>query len=138
MRFQTDRKSRRIPADLNVTSFVDIIFNLLVFFILSTSFATGATSSGLVVDLPASSSSDKTVEERDLVVAMLREGIIVVRGKQLTVDLVTAEVTAWKKENPAGMVIVQADSEVPHGRVVGVMDQVKAAGVARVVIATQR
>lgn len=137
MRFQGDRKHRRIPLELNVTSFVDIIFNLLVFFILSTSFATGATSSGLVVDLPAAASADKTVEQRDLVVALLREGPFVIRGRQVSKDLIQSEVEAWKKEHPTGMVIVQADAEVPHGRVVEVMDRVKAAKVSRVVIATQ-
>lgn len=137
MRFRTDRPSRRIPADINVTSFVDIIFNLLVFFILSTSFATGATSSGLVVELPAAAAADKTVDERDLVIVLLREGPLVVRGEPTSLDLIEGEVTRWKKDHPAGMVIVQADGEVPHGRVVEVMDKVKATGVARVVIATQ-
>ena len=124
-------------VELNVTSFVDIIFNLLVFFILSTSFTTGVTSAGLVVDLPAAASADQKVRERDLVLALTREGLLVVRGAEVQLEALDPTLAEWKKEFPTGMVIVQADAEVAHGRVVEVMDKVKAAGIARVVIAAQ-
>ena len=133
-----DRKRRRIAVELNVTSFVDIIFNLLVFFILSTSFTTGATSAGLVVELPAAASADTKIVERDLVVALTREGLTVVHGKQIDVASELPDILdAWKKDSPTGMVIIQADSEVTHGRVVEVMDKVKLKGIGRVVIAAE-
>lgn len=131
------RRSRRLQVELNVTSFVDIIFNLLVFFILSTSFTTGATSAGLVVDLPAAASADQQVRERDIVVAMTVDGLIVVRGAAVALDALPALLEEWKKEHVTGWVIVQADAAVPHGRVVEVMDRVKATGIARVLIAAQ-
>lgn len=131
------RTSRRLQVELNVTSFVDIIFNLLVFFILSTSFTTGATSAGLVVDLPAAASADQQVRERDVVVAMTTDGLIVVRGAAVAVDGLVDLLEQWRKDNPTGWVIVQADAAVPHGRVVEVMDRVKSAGIARVLIAAQ-
>ena len=126
-----------MKVELNVTSFIDIIFNLLVFFILSTSFTTGATSAGLVVDLPAAASADQQVRERDLVVAMTTDGQIVVRGAPVAVDALPALLEEWKKENATGWVIVQADAAVPHGRVVEVMDRVKSVGIARLLIAAQ-
>jgi biopolymer transport protein ExbD len=138
VRFSRDNKHRRMSVELNVTSFVDIIFNLLVFFILSTSFSTGATSAGLVVDLPAAAAPDRQVDTSDLVVALLKEGPIVVRGKQVALDLVESEVREWHQHTQNGMVILQADAEVPHGRVVELMDRVKASGVPRVVIATHQ
>ncbi|MBI1948857.1 MAG: biopolymer transporter ExbD [Deltaproteobacteria bacterium] len=131
------RRSRRLQVELNVTSFVDIIFNLLVFFILSTSFTTGATSAGLVVDLPAAASADQQVRERDVVVAMTTDGLIVVRGAAVAADALPALLEEWRKDNPTGWVIVQADAAVPHGRVVEVMDRVKSVGIARVLIAAQ-
>ena len=126
-----------MKVELNVTSFIDIIFNLLVFFILSTSFTTGATSAGLVVDLPAAASADQQVRERDLVVAMTVDGQIVVRGASVSVDALPALLEEWKKESATGWVIVQADAAVPHGRVVEVMDRVKSVGIARLLIAAQ-
>lgn len=130
------RKKRRLEVELNVVSFIDIIFNLLVFFILSTSFTTGAASSGLVVDLPAAATAEQEVQSRDLVVALTRDGLTVVRNRSIAVDELPPLLEEWKKEGQ-GFVIVQADAEVPHGRVVEVMDKVKATGIARVVIAAQ-
>jgi biopolymer transport protein ExbD len=132
-----DRRRRRLSVELNVTAFVDIIFNLLVFFILSTSFTTGVSSAGLVVDLPAASTADQEVRERDLVVALTREGLMVVRGTATNLDSFATTLVEWKQEFPTGYVIVQADAEVPHGRVVEIIDRVKAAGIPRVVIAAQ-
>ncbi|MCC7072082.1 MAG: biopolymer transporter ExbD [Deltaproteobacteria bacterium] len=131
------RTSRRLQVELNVTSFVDIIFNLLVFFILSTSFTTGASSAGLVVDLPAAASADQEVRARDIVIAMTTDGLIVVRGAAVAQEGLAALLEEWRKDNPTGWVIVQADAAVPHGRVVEVMDQVKSVGIARVLIAAQ-
>ena len=131
------KKHRRMNIELNVTSFVDIIFNLLVFFILSTSFTTGATSAGLVVQLPAAAHADQKIAAADLVVALTREGLTVVNGRSISIDELTPLLSDWRKQAPDGMVIVQADAEVQHGRVVEVMDKVRSLGIARVVIATQ-
>jgi len=131
------KKSRRMQIELNVTSFVDIIFNLLVFFILSTSFTTGATSAGLVVELPAAATADQKIVARDLVIALTKEGLTVVQGHAVAVDALPSILEDWRKDSPTGMVIIQADSEVIHGRVVEVMDKVKSEGIARVVIAAQ-
>lgn len=131
------KKQRRLQVEMNVVSFIDIIFNLLVFFILSTSFSTGATGAGLVVELPSAASADQKVHERDLIVALTKEGQTVVRNRAIAVDELPAILIDWQKQGEAGFVIVQADSEVPHGRVVEVMDKVKAQGIGRVVIAAQ-
>lgn len=136
----TARKKRRLEVELNVVSFIDIIFNLLVFFILSTSFTTGAASSGLVVDLPAAATADQKVRDRDLVIALTRDGLTVMRNRSVSVDEIQPLLKEWQGELGAaspGYVIVQADAEVPHGRVVEVMDKVKAQGISRVVIAAQ-
>ncbi len=135
--FRGGKKARRMQIELNVTSFVDIIFNLLVFFILSTSFTTGATSSGLVVELPAAAAADKKIQEHDLVIALTKEGLLVVRGKSVGTDDLPPILDDWRKDHPTGMVIIQADAEVLHGRVVEVMDKVKEEGIGRVVIAAQ-
>ena len=137
MKFGADRRSRRMLVDINVTSFVDIIFNLLIFFVLSTSFTTGASSAGLVVDLPAAASKDSINDTADVVIALTKEGQVVVSGKAMTLDDVGPVLDDWKKRGSHGMVIVQADAEVPHGKVVEIIDRVKAKGILRVVIAAQ-
>lgn len=138
MDFRGGQKAyRRLKIEMNVVSFIDIIFNLLVFFILSTSFTTGANSAGLVVELPAAASADQKVRQRDLVVVLTREGHTIVRHRAIAVDELPAILIDWRDAGEGGFVIVQADAEVPHGRVVEVMDKMKSQGIDRVVIAAQ-
>lgn len=131
------KKHRRLQVELNVVSFIDIIFNLLVFFILSTSFTTGANSAGLVVQLPAAASADQKVQEKDLIIAMTKEGRTVLRNRDVDIEELPRLLAEWQAQGGGGFVIVQADAEVPHGRVVDVMDKIKAQGIGRVVIAAQ-
>jgi biopolymer transport protein ExbD len=134
MKFGSGARARRSDADINVTSLVDVIFNLLLFFVLSTQFS---QSSGLAVELPRASSADAATTPQDLIVALTKDGQLVVNGRAVTKDDLDAELAAFQKAQPRGLVVVQADQDVPHGGVVDVIDRAKAKGLARVVIATQ-
>lgn len=134
MRFTSPRESRRDTGSINVTSLVDIIFILLIFFLLTTSFS---ESAGLQVDLPEASAADIQVAPNDLTVALTTAGDVVVRGEVVSLEELREMMREHKKRHPAATVIVQADSEVAHGRVVEVVDMAKAEGVPRLGIATQ-
>lgn len=135
MRFSSPRAPRRELGDINVTSLVDIIFILLIFFLLTTSFST--ESAGLEVELPEASAADMKVTPSDLVVALTREGEILVRGEAVDTARLRELMREHKEQKSRGSVIVQADAEVPHGRVVEVVDMAKAEGVPKLGIATQ-
>lgn len=134
MRFSKSRESRRDLGSINVTSLVDIIFNLLLFFMLTTSFT---ESAGLEIELPSAAAADVEVAPEDLTVALTREGEIVVRGEAVSLEELGEVFRKYKAENRRAAVIVQADQDVPHGRVVEVMDVAKAEGLPRLGIATQ-
>ena len=138
MRFSADQGSRltgrRQPAEINVTSLVDIIFNLLLFFMLTTSFS---QSSGLEVRLPSATAADAQVRPRDLVVALTADGHTVVEGQSLNPEELAAKIASLAERDEDATVIVQADREVPHGKVVGVLDAAKSAGLKSVAIATR-
>lgn len=133
MRF-SDRRARRELSDINVTSLVDIIFNLLLFFLLTTSFSETA---GLEIELPEAAAADLKVQDRDLTVALTEEGDIVVRGAAVSLEELARLLEAHKEQGPRATVIVQADAKVPHGRVVEVVDIAKRLGLPRLGIATQ-
>lgn len=133
MRFSPPGR-RRVPVEINVTSLVDIIFNLLLFFMLTTSFS---QSAGLEVLLPSAATSDSTPTSRDLVVALTRDGHTVVEGQSLTPEQLQERIRRLVTESPGATVIVQADREVSHGRVVEVLDAAKEIGLKSVAIATQ-
>lgn len=134
MRFSDRRPSRREGGEINVTSLVDIIFNLLLFFMLTTSFS---ESAGLEIELPDAAAADVKVEADDLVVALTKEGTVLLRGVAVSVEELEEALRKHKKEEPKGSLIVQADKEVPHGRVVEVIDAAKRVGVPRLGIATE-
>jgi biopolymer transport protein ExbD len=134
MHFQSRRVGRRQLGTINVTSLVDIIFNLLLFFLLTTSFS---ESAGLEIELPEASSADIAIADDDLTVALLRDGTIVVRGEVVDVDQLGQLFKDHKAAHAKGAVIVQADKEVPHGRVVAVVDAAKKVGVRRLGIAAE-
>ena len=134
MRFQNRRPSRRELGDINVTSLVDIIFNLLLFFMLTTSFS---ESAGLEIELPEASAKDFEVQREDLTIALTKAGEIVVGGEALSLDELKELLQRHKDRHPKATVIVQADAEVPHGRVVEVVDAAKKLGLPRLGIATQ-
>ncbi len=134
MRFSSPRESRRELSSINVTSLVDVIFILLLFFLLTTSFS---DSAGLQVDLPEASSADLRVAPTDLIVALTEAGDIVVAGESVSLDELRRRMREHKERRPGASVIVQADAEVPHRRVVEVVDLAKSEGLPRLGIATQ-
>lgn len=134
MRFSDRRNSRRELGDINVTSLVDIIFNLLLFFLLTTSFS---ESVGLEIELPEAAAADLKVGEEDLTVSLTKEGEIVVAGTALSLQELERALSQHKERHARGAVIIQADAEVPHGRVVEVVDAAKRLGLPRLGIATK-
>lgn len=134
MRFGSGARTRRDVGTIDVTSLVDVVFNLLLFFVLTTQFT---QSAGLAVDLPRASSADAATTPQDLIVALTRDGEHVMNGRLVARDDLDAEFAAYAKASPRGLVVVQADQDVPHGGVVDVIDRAKANGLSRVVIATQ-
>jgi biopolymer transport protein ExbD len=134
MRFSKSRESRRELGSINVTSLVDIIFNLLLFFMLTTSFS---ESTGLDVELPEAAAADVKVAPEDLMVALTRTGEIVVRGEAVSLEELTEIFRRHKALGQRSAVIVQADHDVPHGRFVEVVDAAKREGLPRLGIATQ-
>ena len=133
MRFSNVESRRRVPAEINVTSLVDIIFNLLLFFMLTTSFS---QSSGLQVELPSASESDAQVGSDDLVIVLTASGEILIDGKVLSLHAVEQAIAQLKARAQDAIVFIQADAEVAHGRVVEVINAAKRQAVHSVAIAT--
>jgi len=117
---------------LDLTPVVDVVFNLLIFFALSLNFA--ATSGGINVKLPSATSAEP-VKIEQLTINLTKDGSIVY--KDLTID--AAELTKKLKEvkDKDSLVIIRADNDVPHGKVVEIMDIAKSAGLSKLAFAVQ-
>lgn len=132
---QFDRRGRRRElSDINVTSLVDIIFNLLLFFLLTTSFS---QSAGVEVQLPAAAHADTRLTSRDLIVALTADGHTVIAGRQVDEAELAKQLKLHRDGPDPGAIVIQADRDVVHGRVVAVIDEAKKLGLRSIAIATK-
>ncbi len=116
---------------IDMTPMLDIVFIMLIFFIVTTSFVKEA---GLEVNRPTASSA-QTVKKGNIMVAIGAAGDVWVDKRRIEVDAVRANIERLRAESPDGAVVIQADTESNAGVVVKVMDQIKMAGVESISIA---
>jgi biopolymer transport protein ExbD/biopolymer transport protein TolR len=119
---------------VDVTPLIDIVFQLVLFFMVTTTFV---SSPGIKVDLPRSSSETLLQNQEDLHIWMTDEGVVYVDKRPVDLDGLKAVFSARAAADPSTMVIIEADTNVEHGRVVGVMDLARSAGLERLAIATE-
>lgn len=135
MNFRPARNRRAVDVIVDVTPLIDVVFLLLIFFMITSTFV---NSPGIEVELPKASNSDNSLQPQDIVIAISSEGDIIYEHKQVSLDELSARLESTIQEKPDATVIVQADSEVFHGLVVRVMDIAKATGFSKLAIATRQ
>ncbi len=112
-------------AGIDMTPMLDIVFIMLIFFIVTTSFIKEA---GIDVNRPTANSA-QVVKKGNIMIAVSDTGAVWIDKRRVEVGAVRANVERLKAENPEGAVVIQADKESKSGIVVEVMDQVRLAGV---------
>ena len=130
------RLPRRAPdkARIEIIPMIDIIFFLLVFFMISTLSMT--INRGLPVNLPKAASSHKDLRE-SVNITVTRDGAIFLNKESMALLDIATTVQAALQKDPALLAIITADNEAFHGTIVEVMDTIRLAGVSRLAIAVQ-
>lgn len=120
---------------LMVIPMIDIIFFLLVFFIMSTLYMVDQQT--IPINLPQASAaqSDKPLS---IAVAVTREGRIMFEQEEIPLELLKKRVQLELAKQHDVVFILRSDWQVEHGKVVEVLDELKLAGAHRVAIATER
>src|SRR5512140_2357004 len=128
-----------IFADINITPLTDIFLVLLIIFMVTTTAIAeaGKDEGGFHVNLPKGGKADVAGVARDLTVAILADGRVVVAGRVLDEAALRAAFAGAHGRSPETLVLFQADEGVPHGHVVRVMEQAREAGLTRLAIATR-
>lgn len=137
MRFKSES---RPLANFEPFALTDIILNVFIFFFISFSFlATFDKSREGQVDvaLPKTVSASPPTENKRLTVSLTKEGGLYLQAQPITLQQLEAQFKAEKAEGANITVVVRADSEVTHGRVVEVMDLARIEGLDRLAIATK-
>jgi biopolymer transport protein ExbD len=126
------RRSRKTP-ELSMAPLIDMVFLLLIFFLVTTSFV---RETGVQVNRPKASQS-MTIKNPDLLIAVTRAGTIHVEQRQIDIGMVKPIVSQFVEQNPGAKVVVVADENSRTGLVIQVMDECKIAGASEVSIATR-
>jgi len=125
---------KREESRFDLTPLVDVVFLLLIFFMLSTTFI---VAPGIKVKLPTSSSTEISREKKEFRVVITKDDKIFVEQKLVSIEELGKYLTKGARESREGMVIIQADERVRHGKVVEVMDVAKTSGFNKLAIATR-
>jgi biopolymer transport protein ExbD len=125
-----------IPAQINIVPMIDVIFAILTFFIMSSLFLT--KQEGLPVNLPKAANAQQQQATEPITVTLNKKGTISLNRQPIDVNGLAAEVRRLMGTNQQGLVVINADEQVNHGRVVEVMDRLRQVEGARLAISTQK
>ncbi|MFP4124760.1 ExbD/TolR family protein [Coleofasciculus sp.] len=132
MRLPNDSET---PFQINIVPMIDAIFAILAFFIISTLYLT--RSEGLPVNLPTAITAESQVQDRIITVTIQANGAIFINQEPIDLSQLEVGIESLVTGDSPFLVIVNADENVPHGRVVSVMDRLRLVEGIRLAIATQ-
>ncbi|MBF0281143.1 MAG: biopolymer transporter ExbD [Zetaproteobacteria bacterium] len=128
------RKSKKSDLLVDLTPLIDVVFLMLIFFMVSTSFKVTAD---VKLDLPDSQHAEKENQQpSDLVISINSEGEFFIQGDQVQVENLEKTLLKASGENKNTRVVLQADAQARHKQVVLVLDTLQALGMTKVGIAT--
>ncbi len=129
MRRRQDR--RKSESEVNLTPMLDVVFIMLIFFIVTASFV---KESGIEISRPGASTAVKK-ERGNILIAISANDQIWMNRRQVDPRALRANIERAHAENPQGAVVIQADKEAKMGLLVQVMDAARSAGVKEISLA---
>ncbi len=134
MRRAANRFSRTDEeSDINLTPMLDVVFIMLIFFIVTATFIKQA---GIDVYRPVALTGEQkpTVS---VLVAISENGDIWIDNKRVDVNAVRAHIERLHAENPKGGLVIQADRDSKSEKLIAVLNAARAAGLTQVAISTE-
>ena len=133
MRFKRlKRRTGIVKGQLDIAPLIDVVFLLLIFFMLTSNFV---VQSGIKVHLPKAISSE-VVRAENLVVTLTGQDLLFLNDQPITVNVLTEKIRQAAQENQA--VMLNADTGASLGRVVEIWDLCRQFGVSQINIATNQ
>jgi len=120
-------------GEIDITPMLDVVFIMLIFFIVTASFV---KESGIEVNRPDASTS-AAKPKASILIAITEQGEIWINKRKVEESQIRANIERLHAENPQGTVVVQADEEARTKVLVLVMDAARQAGVYDVSLATE-
>ncbi|MBN1687579.1 MAG: biopolymer transporter ExbD [Candidatus Omnitrophica bacterium] len=126
-------RSRKSKMGMDLAPLIDIIFLLLVFFMLSSTFSMPA----LEINLPKSVSHDLAKPEK-IVISMDADKMLYVNQKESTLETLQGDLSRILRSQEERVVHIRGDKNVPYGYFVQVMDEARQAGAGQIRLVHER
>ena len=126
-----DKKRRKVL--INITSLIDVLFLLLIFLMISSTFL---EQPGIKLELPQAQSSAQ-MEQNEFTLYLDRAGKLYLNDKEINKGNLETKLSEVMAEMKDGVLTLKADQDVSHGLVVGIMDVIKKSGVKKLIIGTR-
>ncbi|WP_395374122.1 ExbD/TolR family protein [Marinicella sp. W31] len=128
------RESKETVQDLNISPLIDMVFILLIFFMVSTTFVKDMK---LDLDRPSASSAS-TASTKAIRLYIDNSGAVYLDGESIRMWVIQSRVRDLLKTKTQKSVLVVTDENVPSGKLVEVVDQARLAGATDVGVATEK
>lgn len=122
-------------SKIDMTPMLDIVFIMLIFFIVTTSFV---RESGIDINRPIAKSTQKKSKSNNILVAITQNEEIWIDKRQIDLRALRANIQRLSANEDEVSVIIQADVSAKTGILVAVMDQIKMAGIEAISISTKK
>lgn len=126
-------RKQSLQPQLMLSPMIDMIFLLLVFFIVSTMYMSEIKT--IPIRLPVAQNSE-TVSKSNFAVTVKKDGVLYLEDNKIEIKQLVANAAAESKRDAAFSVIIRADGEANYKTVIKLMDELKGAGVTRFGLAT--
>jgi biopolymer transport protein TolR len=127
------KQQRTALSEINVTPLVDVMLVLLIIFMITAPML----QQGLDVNLPVASGTAQPAREEQLILTVNKRGEIFLNQTAYKLEALQPKLRALYQARPDRDVFLRADTDVPYGTVVQVMDEVKKAGIIKLGMITQ-
>ncbi len=121
-------------SEINVVPLVDIILVVLIIFMVT---APMIMKPSINVNLPQASSGEDTTPSQ-LSISITTDGQVLLNGQAADETAIRAQAESEVQKNPDVQAIIAADREVPHGKVIGILDVIKSSGVKKFAISIDK
>ena len=125
------RNRAKAESEVNLTPMLDVVFIMLIFFIVTASFV---KESGIEITRPGAATAVRK-ERGNILIAITANDQIWMNRRQVDPRALRANIERMHAENPQGSVVIQADQDSKTGLLVKVMDAARSAGVKNVSLA---
>ncbi|TVQ94576.1 MAG: biopolymer transporter ExbD [Deltaproteobacteria bacterium] len=124
---------RRADPLIDLTPMIDVVFQLVLFFMVSTTFK---NAPAIQVDLPQSGPDVVVADSEDITLWVTVGGQVYLDQQPVDEEELRARLSQAGATRPETLVVLKADRGVAHGKVVAILDMARAYGLGRLAIAT--